>query len=532
MKKLVGNSLDYIGLQTDNQLNWNTPAPELISRTMDAKQGFLTDTGALVCDTGRFTGRSPKDKFIVMDDLTEESVWWGDVNQPFKASAFEGLYQKMIAYLSLKEIYVQDVYACAAITYRLKIRAVTEYAWQALFVHNLFIKPEPKELAEFKEDWLILSAPGFFADPATDETRSANFTVINFSRKIILIGGTAYTGEIKKSVFTVLNFLLPRRQVLPMHCSANTSAQGDTALFFGLSGTGKTTLSADPARKLVGDDEHGWDDTQIFNIEGGCYAKCANLSQEKEPQIFNAIQYGALLENTCFHPGTRRVNYEDISETENTRAAYPLDFMDNIQAPAVATIPRNIFFLSADAFGVLPPISKLTQEQAMYHFLSGYTAKVAGTEMGVTELGTTFSACFGKSFLPLHPMHYALLLGEKLRKAPIQVWLINTGWTGGSYGTGTRIPLEYTRAMITAALNGNLQRVSFTSDAFFGLQMPDSCRGVPSAILNPQNTWKDPFQYRIAAAKLVQQFIQNFSQYMDLAMPEIWKGGPIVEKSI
>lgn len=448
-KKGVHDTLEKIGLGNVGIAHWNLSPAELVEETLLDGTGTLTNTGALAIDTGEFTGRSPKDKFVVYDETTKDSVWWGDVNNRFESEAFDKLYNRVCAYLGGSEVYVRDSYACADPIYRLNIRVVTEYPWSNLFAHNLFLRPTEEELENFAPEWHIINAPGFRAEPSVDGTRQHNFTIINFTKKIILIGGSGYTGEIKKGIFSVLNYILPHEKgVLSMHCSANVGKNGDTAVFFGLSGTGKTTLSADPERKLIGDDEHGWSYDSVFNFEGGCYAKCVDLSAEKEPQIYNAIRFGALLENTNYIDGTREVDYTNISKTENTRVAYPIYLIDNIMEPSVGGIPKNIFFLTADAFGVLPPISKLTPAQAMYHFISGYTAKVAGTEVGVTEPQVTFSACFGKAFLPLHPTRYAELLGKKLKENSVNVWLVNTGWCGGPYGIGNRIKLKYTRAMI------------------------------------------------------------------------------------
>lgn len=509
-------SLAYLGINNNTAVHRNTSPFDLIRNAIADHQCELSSSGALACSTGRFTGRSPKDKYIVADDLTENNIWWGDINHKLSTASFERLYHKVTLYLSNRDVYVRDVFACAAKDYRLKIRIVTEYAWQSLFAYNLFLRPNTQELSKFAEDWVILSAPGFIGDPKEDNIRSENFTIINFKKKVILIGGTAYTGEIKKAVFTVLNYILPQeRNVLPMHCCANIGERGDTAIFFGLSGTGKTTLSADPARKLIGDDEHGWDAYSVFNLEGGCYAKCVNLDSEEEPQIFNAIKFGALSENVCFYPQNQVVNYPDTSITENTRAAYPIDFMENIVEPSIGKPPENIFLLTADAFGVLPPISKLNVRQAMYHFISGYTSKVAGTEIGIKEPQITFSACFGKPFLPLHPIRYASMLGEKLKSAAIKVWLINTGWTGGSYGTGERIKLEYTRAMVTAALNGQLDGIDFQKYKLFDLEIPVSCPGVPTVLLNPENTWADKNEYELTAKNLIEEFTKNFKKYKE-----------------
>ncbi|WP_197286213.1 phosphoenolpyruvate carboxykinase (ATP) [Pedobacter sp. PACM 27299] len=516
MKTREKRSLTYLGINGDRSGYWNISTFDLIINSIRDHQCELTSAGALACNTGKFTGRSPKDKYIVAEELTENNIWWGEVNHKLSEQSYECLYKKVTLYLSSRDVYVRDVFACAAKDYRLKIRVVTEHAWQSLFAYNLFLRPNTYELSEFSEDWVILSAPGFKANPKENDIRSENFTVINFKKKVILIGGTAYTGEIKKAVFTVLNYILPQeRNVLPMHCSANVGERGDTAIFFGLSGTGKTTLSADPDRKLIGDDEHGWDANSVFNLEGGCYAKCVDLSPEKEPQIFNAIKFGTLLENVCFYPNHQVVNYTDTSITENTRAAYPIDSIENIVEPSVGKPPENIFFLTADAFGVLPPISKLNVRQAMYHFISGYTSKVAGTEVGIKEPQITFSACFGKPFLPLHPVRYASMLGEKLKSTAIKVWLINTGWTGGSYGIGERIKLEYTRAMVTAVLNGQLEHVEFKTHQLFDLAIPMSCPGVPSNLLSPENTWADKNEYQIAAKILADEFAKNFKKYKE-----------------
>lgn len=523
-------SVADLGLSHVEMAYWNLHPSELVEETIARGQGLLTDVGALAVDTGEFTGRSPKDKFVVEDYNTKDSVWWGDVNFKFDGAKFDALHNRMLAYLSGKEIWVRDSYACADPKYRINIRVVNEYPWANLFSYNLFLRPTREEIKHFKHDWLILNAPGFMADPKIDGTRQHNFAMINFTKKIILIGGTAYTGEIKKSIFTVLNYILPHEQkVLSMHCSANIGKDGDTAIFFGLSGTGKTTLSADPNRKLIGDDEHGWSDTGVFNFEGGCYAKCVDLTAEKEPQIFNAIRFGSLLENIGFYEDTTTVDYGNISKTENTRVSYPANYIDNAVTPAVGDIPKNIFFLTCDAFGVLPPISKLTTGQAMYHFISGYTAKVAGTEMGITEPTTTFSACFGKAFLPLHPTKYAELLGDKLKKNKVNVWLVNTGWVGGSYGVGSRIKLSYTRSLITAALTGKFDSAEYGTTNFFGLKFPKTCPDVPTEILDPKNSWKDKSAYDDKAKNLAEQFNKNFGQYASAANKEILDAAPKVE---
>lgn len=522
-----------LGLGHVSAAYWNLNPSELVEETILLGQGALADTGAIAVDTGEFTGRSPKDKFIVLDSVTKDTIWWGDVNLKFDAAKFESLYNRVCAYLSGKEIYVRDSYACADPNYRLNIRVVTEYPWSNLFANNLFLRPTKEEILSFKPEWHIVCAPGFLADPAIDGTRQHNFAILDFTRKIILIGGTGYTGEIKKGIFTLLNYILPQEKgVLSMHCSANIGKNGDTAVFFGLSGTGKTTLSADPNRGLIGDDEHGWADKTIFNFEGGCYAKCVDLSREKEPQIWDAIKFGAIVENIEFIEGTTKVDYKNISKTENTRAAYPIHHISNAVEPSIGGIPKNIFFLTCDAFGVLPPISKLTPEQAMYHFISGYTAKVAGTEMGITEPTLTFSACFGKAFLPLHPGKYAALLGKKLKENKVNVWLVNTGWTGGPYGVGTRMKLSYTRSMITAALEGSLEKATFETMPVFGVQIPTSCPEVPSDILNPRNTWKDKDAFDAKANQLANSFVKNFEQYADGVAQEVLKAAPTVAEKV
>ncbi|MBK7969213.1 MAG: phosphoenolpyruvate carboxykinase (ATP) [Bacteroidetes bacterium] len=519
-----------LGLKNVSAAYWNLTPAELIEETILRGEGELTDTGALAVDTGEFTGRSPKDKFIVCDAETEKNVWWGDINIKFEPEKFDRLYNRVMGYLTGREIYVRDCYACADPEYRLNVRVVTETPWQNLFANNLFLRPSTEEIMSISPDWTVISAPGFKAVPEIDGTRQHNFAVLNFTKKIILIGGTGYTGEIKKGIFSVLNYVLPQhRNALSMHCSANEGQNGDVSIFFGLSGTGKTTLSADPNRPLIGDDEHGWSDKTVFNFEGGCYAKCVNLSAEKEPQIYNAIRFGSLLENTDFFEGTTTVDYDSTSKTENTRVAYPVNFIDNAKPVSIGNAPKNIFFLTADAFGVLPPISRLDAGQAMYHFISGYTAKVAGTEMGITEPTTTFSACFGKAFLPLHPAKYAELLGKKLKESNARVWLVNTGWSGGAYGIGSRIKLSYTRALITAALNGELDNVEFETLPVFGLKFPKACPGVPAEILNPRATWSDKAAYDAKANSLASAFLKNFDQYASRSSAEILAAAPKVE---
>lgn len=517
-------SLDIEGVSV---VHYQLSPRDLVVQTLSRREGELSSSGALMVHTGTFTGRCPKDKFIVEDDLTAGTIHWNDFNQPIAPRHFDQLLRKMTGYLKGKEVWVRDCYACADPRYRLNIRVINETPWANLFCHNMFFRPTEEETDSLQPDWHIMQLPGFHADPATDGTRQSNFAVINFTRRMILIGGTAYTGEMKKGIFTILNYLLPHQKgVLSMHCSANKGKKGDSAVFFGLSGTGKTTLSADPQRLLIGDDEHGWTQEGIFNFEGGCYAKCIDLSEEKEPQIYQAIRPGALLENVICYPGTNQVNYSDKSITENTRVSYPLHFIDHAAVPAIGPPPKNIFFLTCDAYGVLPPIARLTPGQAMYQFLSGYTAKVAGTETGVTEPKATFSACFGAPFLPLHPVQYACMLGEKIRQHQVNIWLVNTGWTGGAYGTGKRIQLAYTRALISAALNGQLEETRYELHPVFGFAMPVTCPQVPAELLNPRHTWTDAVAYDAQAQNLAGQFIRNFEKYAPQATAEILAAAP------
>ncbi len=477
-------------------------------------EGVFTASGAFMCDTGTFTGRSPKDRYIVSDAFTKDIVDWGGINQPFDPDSFARLHARMTEFLTDRQVFVRYAYAGANSLYRKSVMAITTKAWHSLFCYNLFVKPDAGELANFDPEWCIYCVPEFQADPSVDGTRQENFTIIDFTRKTILIGGTGYAGEIKKAVFSVLNMLLPvEHGVLPMHCAANRGADGDTALFFGLSGTGKTTLSADPNRRLIGDDEHGWAPEGIFNFEGGCYAKVVNLSREGEPQIFNAIKSGAILENTRFFPGSREVDFTNTTVTENTRAAYPLSHIPGAAGHLTEKEPANVFFLTADAFGVLPPLARLTPEQAVFFFLSGYTSKLAGTEVGIVEPAATFSSCFGAAFLPLSPEVYTRLLGQRLQAGGAKVWLINTGWTGGAYGTGKRIPLQYTRNMLQAVLDGKLEEVEYTKHAVFEIDVPTSCPGVPSAVLLPENSWTDPLLYRQQAMKLLLAFRQNAARF-------------------
>ncbi len=519
--------LASMGIKGYKLAYWNLSPEELVEHSIRKNLGQLTDSGALFIHTGEFTGRTPKDRFIVKDTSTADSIDWGKVNQPFDADKYALLEAEIEAFFKRKELYVRDVYACADPKFKLNIRVVTEYPWSSQFANNMFLRPSKTELETFKPEWTIIQAPGFHADPAIHGTNRHNFAIINFTKKQIIIGGTGYTGEIKKGIFSVLNYILPHEKgVLSMHCSANVGQKGDAAVFFGLSGTGKTTLSADPERALIGDDEHGWSDEGVFNFEGGCYAKTINLTAEKEPQIYAAIRHGAILENIAFKEGTREVDYTDKTITENTRVSYPIYHIDNALPQSVGGHPKNIFFLTCDAFGVLPPISKLTTGQAMYHFISGYTAKVPGTEDGVAEPETTFSACFGAPFMPLHPTKYAEMLGEKMEKNDVNVWLINTGWVAGEYGKGNRISLKYTRAMISAALNGALENVDFQQHEIFGLAMPTSCPNVPSDVLNPRMMWADGNAYDDKANELAVAFNENFKKFAAKANSEILEGAP------
>ncbi|MCO5259240.1 MAG: phosphoenolpyruvate carboxykinase (ATP) [Crocinitomicaceae bacterium] len=528
----LGNNTDLkstLGLDNLGNQFWNLTPAELVEDTILSGEGILTDTGAIAIETGEFTGRSPKDRFIVCDAKTENAVWWGDINIKFTPEKFDALFNRMKAYMEGRDVYVRDNYVCADKNFRLNVRTITELPWGSHFANNMFLRPTDEELENFSPDWHIVCMPNFMANPEIDGTRQHNFAVLNFTRKMIIIGGTKYTGEIKKGVFSALNFILPHeKNVLSMHCSANIGKDGDTAVFFGLSGTGKTTLSSDPNRKLIGDDEHAWADNSVFNIEGGCYAKTIDLSQEKEPQIYDAIKFGAILENIGFKDGSSTPDYTDNTITENTRVSYPLEHIENIAVPSIGTAPKNIFFLTCDAFGVLPPISRLSNEQAMYHFMSGYTAKVAGTEVGITEPKTTFSACFGAAFLPLHPAKYAELLGKKLEGSNIKVWLVNTGWSGGAYGVGNRMKLSYTRAMITAAMEGKLEGATFSKMPIFELEFPTAVEGVPSNILNPRDTWSDKAAYDETANNLANQFVKNFEKYTDQTNEAIRGAAPKV----
>ena len=522
-------SLKNLGIENAT-IHYQLSPEELHDLTVQYGQGIEVSTESLAVNTGEFTGRSPKDRFIVKDNITKDQVWWGNVNIPFEPKAFEALYNKVTAYISNKEIFVRDAYVCSDPNYRLNVRVITETPWANLFCYNMFLRPEKEELENFIPEWTLLCVPSFMAVPEVDGTRQSNFAILDFTRKIALIGGTGYTGEMKKGIFSALNFILPVfKNTLPMHCSANVGKDGDTAIFFGLSGTGKTTLSADPDRKLIGDDEHGWtNENTVFNFEGGCYAKVINLSEENEPDIFKAIRKGSILENVVIKSGTNEVDFEDVTITENTRVSYPIFHIENIQPGSIGKNPKNIFFLTADAYGILPPISILTPGQAAYYFISGYTAKVAGTEAGITEPQPNFSTCFGAPFMPLHPTKYAEMLSKKMKDANVKVWLINTGWTGGPYGVGSRMKLKFTRGMITAALNGELNDVAYENHKVFAIAIPQSCPNVPSEILNPRNTWEDPNLYDKKAVELAQMFKSNFAKFEEFANAEIMAGAPVL----
>ncbi|WP_055442707.1 phosphoenolpyruvate carboxykinase (ATP) [Lacinutrix himadriensis] len=526
-------SLEQYGIK-NAKVNYQLSPGQLHDITVEKKQGVTSSSGALAVNTGEFTGRSPKDRFIVKDDVTKDRVWWGNINIPFDSDKFEKLYNKVVDYLSNKEVYVRDSYACADKDYKLNIRVITETPWSNMFAYNMFLRPTEEELKDFSPEWTIVNAPSFMADPEVDGTRQHNFAILDFTRKIALIGGTGYTGEIKKGIFSALNFILPVfKNTLPMHCSANVGKDGDTSIFFGLSGTGKTTLSTDPDRSLIGDDEHGWTaEDSVFNFEGGCYAKVINLSQEQEPEIYAAIKKGAILENVIMND-KGEVDFSDTSITQNTRVSYPIYHIENIQKPSIGKNPKNIFFLTADAFGVLPPISKLTPGQAAYHFISGYTAKVAGTEAGIDEPLPSFSACFGAPFMPLHPTKYAEMLSQKMKDAGVNVWLVNTGWTGGPYGVGSRMKLKYTRAMITAAMDGSLEAANkdnYHIHSVFGLNQPRTCPNVPTEVLSPRSTWNNDEGYYKTAYKLSDSFRANFKQFEANANQEILDGAPNVQE--
>ncbi|MBM7692970.1 phosphoenolpyruvate carboxykinase (ATP) [Peribacillus deserti] len=521
----VSNGLEE--LLSGQNVHIQLSVPQLVEKVLKRGEGILTSTGAVRAETGKYTGRSPKDKYTVDEAATRDKIDWGSVNQPISEEVFNNLYNKVVDHLKAKdEIFVFKGYAGADKRNRMPIQVINEYAWHNLFAHQLFIRPGEEELSEHQTEFTIISAPDFKADPAIHGTKSETFIMVSFERRTILIGGTEYAGEMKKSIFSVMNYLLPEAGILSMHCSANVGKEGDVALFFGLSGTGKTTLSADTNRKLIGDDEHGWSSSGIFNIEGGCYAKCINLTREKEPQIFDAIRFGSVLENVMVDSDTRIADYDDNMLTENTRAAYPIQAIDNIVTPSIAGHPNTIIFLTADAFGVLPPISRLTKEQAMYHFLSGYTSKLAGTERGITSPQATFSTCFGSPFLPLPAQRYAEMLGQKIDEHNAKVFLVNTGWTGGEYGVGSRMKLAYTRAMVQAALEGELNHVETIKDDIFGLEVPAHVPGVPDEVLQPSQTWSDQKAYEEKARDLAEKFRQNFKKFSGISHDIAEYGGP------
>ncbi len=513
--RVAKHGLDAQGITTPAELHWNLTTAPLVEYAILGKEGMLAKDGPIAVKTGKHTGRSAKDKFTVKDDLTRDVIWWNDGNKPMDPAAFDRLHEDFLAALGEKDrLFVQDLFGGSQKEHRVRVRVITELAWHSLFIRTMLVRPEASELAGFVPEFTMIDLPTFRADTARHGTRSETVVAVNFSKKLILIGGTAYAGEMKKSVFGLLNFLLPPQGIMPMHCSANIGPRGDTAIFFGLSGTGKTTLSADPKRTLIGDDEHGWSDTAVFNFEGGCYAKMIRLSAESEPEIYATTRrFGTVLENVVVDPVTRELDLDDPSLAENSRGAYPIDFIPNSSEKNMGPVPKNVVMLTADAFGVLPPIARLTPEQAMYHFLSGYTAKVAGTEIGVTEPQATFSTCFGAPFMPRHPSVYGNLLKEHIASGGVDCWLVNTGWTGGKYGVGKRMPIKETRALLNAALDGSLKNVEFRKDPNFGFDVPVAVPGVDSKLLDPRGTWANPAEYDAMAAKLVDLFVENFAQF-------------------
>ncbi|MBI4385199.1 MAG: phosphoenolpyruvate carboxykinase [Nitrospinae bacterium] len=526
-------SMEHHGIRNVNQIMWNLSTPELYEHIIRNNEGIISHLGPVVVKTGQHTGRSPNDKFIVKEPSSQENIWWGKVNRPFPVDKFDALFARLMAYIQGKNLYVQDCSAGADPKHHLHIRVITELAWHSLFARNLFLQIKDRTKLETHEpSFTIIDVPGFKATPAIDGTNSEVFVIVDFAKQLVLIGGTSYAGEIKKAVFTIMNYLLPHKdKVLSMHCSANIGTDHDTAVFFGLSGTGKTTLSADPRRELIGDDEHGWSDDGVFNFEGGCYAKVIRLSQKAEPQIYECTRrFGTIIENVVIDPETRRLDLDDPSLTENTRAAYPITHIDNAVLSGMGSHPKNVIMLTCDAFGVMPPVSKLTADQAMYHFISGYTAKVAGTERGMSREPTaTFSTCFGAPFMALHPSVYANMLGEKIARHNVHCWLVNTGWTGGPYGVGKRIEIAHTRAMINAILSGELEEAATVADPIFGLHVPEEVRDVPRELLTPRNTWKNPEAYDEKARDLAAQFIENFKEYEDNVSPEIRAASPRID---
>ncbi len=523
----IWQQLNNQGIKNINNVFYNRATPSLYEQAARRREAMIAHMGPLIVRTGQHTGRSPNDKFIVKEPGSEKNIWWGKVNKSISEEYFNRIHNHMLSYMQNKDLYIQDCFTGTDPDFRMPIRVITETAWHSLFARNLFVYASPEELKNHEPEFTVIDMPYFQADPEHDGTNSGLFIIINFAKKLILIGGTSYAGEIKKSVFTIMNYMMPLRGIMSMHCSANVGEAGDVAVLFGLSGTGKTTLSADPKRKLIGDDEHGWSDKGVFNYEGGCYAKVINLSKEAEPDIYETTRkFGTVLENVAMDGLTRRLDLGDDSLTENTRAAYPIDYIKNIVPSGMAGHPKNIVMLTADAFGILPPIAKLTTEQAMYHFLSGYTAKVAGTEKGITEPKATFSSCFGAPFMVLHPSVYAKLLGEKIKKHNVKCWLVNTGWTGGPYGIGHRMKIQYTRTMLNAALNGELDNTETYEDPYFCFQVPVSINGIPADILNPRNTWEDKSKYDESAKKLVAMFHENFTSFISETTEDIVKAGP------
>lgn len=516
---------ESMGIIAPKAVYHNLEPAALTEMAVARNDGRLSETGALVVYTGKYTGRSPNDRFVVDSPGVHDEIEWGSVNSPISEEKFDAIYNKMMAYLQGREIFIFDGFAGADNNYALPIRVINELASQNLFAHQILLRPTPEQLESFAPGFTVIAAPGFKCIPELDGVRSEAAILTHFEKKLVLVAASQYAGEIKKGIFSVMNYLLPKRGVFPMHCSANVGHDGDVALFFGLSGTGKTTLSADPNRRLIGDDEHGWTSEGVFNFEGGCYAKCIKLSRENEPQIWDAIKFGSLIENVVMDEQTRKLDFDDESVTENTRAGYPVEYIPNCVIPGVAGQPKAVVFLTADAFGVLPPVSKLNNDQAMYHFVSGYTARLAGTERGVTEPQATFSTCFGAPFLPLYASVYAKLLGEYVNKYKANVYLVNTGWSGGPAGEVPRMSIKFTRAIITAALNGELEKSEFVNDPIFNVLVPTSCPGVPEGVLNPRNSWKDKEAYDVKAKDLAKRFIKNFEKYKD--MPEhIIKAGP------
>ncbi len=508
--------IESLGIIAPKAVYRNLTPAQLVEHALARGEGKLANTGAFVVTTGKYTGRSPNDRFVVDTPAVHDDIDWGKVNVPISAEKYEGIYNRMMAYLQGRDIFVFDGFAGADETYHLPVRVVNELASQNLFIHQLLVRPTAEQLESFIPGFTVIAAPGFKCIPAVDGVNSEAAILVNFDKRTVLIAGSQYAGEIKKSIFSVMNYLLPKQGVLSMHCSANVGEAGDVALFYGLSGTGKTTLSADPNRMLIGDDEHGWSDKGCFNIEGGCYAKCINLSKENEPQIWDAIKFGSLVENVIMEDETREFDFTDATLTENTRVGYPVEYIPNCVIPGVAGHPKTVIFLTADAFGVLPPISRLDKNQAMFHFVSGYTSKLAGTERGIVEPQTTFSTCFGAPFLPLHPSVYAEMLGKKIEEHGAKVYLVNTGWAGGKYGVGSRMKLKYTRAMVTAALNGELEKAEFELDPIFNVMVPKTCPNVPDEFLNQRALWKDQAEYEATAKDLAARFVKNFQKYSNM----------------